>query len=164
MIKALKLIAFCCISATVASAADPPIPSHPYQKSVNTDNWIASGGGSSNSSASFSGIIWSIPADKILVVEHVSARVRVNPGEKVNVVVACLSSPAIEVGLSSHQIVLSSAGQFDGLERLVGSAPLRCYTSSNFQVGFIRNSVAPVSVTAGVEFSVTGYLVDPPKQ
>ena len=156
------VVCVCCLSAGLATATEPPTPSQPYQKSTNTSVWNTSGPGATTSSVSFFGPIWSIPADKILVVEHVSARVRVNPGEKVNVSITCQSSGTINVGLTEHQLVLTPVGQFDGLERLVGSMPLRCYTTGSFLVGFVRNGVGTVSPGL-TEFAVTGFLVDPPK-
>src|SRR5262249_36530280 len=71
------VVCVCCLFAGLATAADPPTPSQPYQKSLNTSVWNTSGPNATTSSASFFGPIWRIPADKILVVEHVSARVRV---------------------------------------------------------------------------------------
>jgi hypothetical protein len=156
------LVCVCSLSAGLAIAAEPPTPSQPYQASINTSIWNTSGPGATTSSASFSGPVWSIPANKILVVEHVSARVRVNPGEKVNVSITCQSSATINLGLSEHQLVLTSVGQFDGLERLVGSMPLRCYTTSTLLVGLVRNAVGTVSPGL-TEVAVSGFLVDPPK-
>jgi len=140
-------------------AADSQMPSEPHQRSINTAIWTP--GTVSTSFANFSGAIWGVPDGKVLVIEHISARVVVNPGEKVSVSVTCQGTGT--GGLSSHQLQLTSAGVFDSHERLVGSSPFRCYTTGNLLVSFSRNSVAGLNVIAGTEFSFTGFLADPPK-
>jgi hypothetical protein len=138
------------------------IPEVPYQKSINSNVWLPSG--LNNSSINFAGITWQIPADKVLVIEHVSARVRVNPEEKVNVSITCQGQ---DLGLSEHQLIMTFQGQFDGFDRLAGSSPLRCYTRGTplgLNVSFLRNSTSALNpVGPSAEFSVTGYLADPPK-
>jgi hypothetical protein len=141
--------------------AESGIPAQPHQKAVNTANWVNGLGNTSH--ANFSGVIWGIPDNKILVIEHVSARVLTNPGEKVTVSITCQSSNVISVGFAEHHLPLSFGGQFNGQDRLVGGSPFRCYTSNNMIVSFSRNSTAPVNGISTVEFSFTGYLVDPPK-
>jgi len=133
------------------------IPAEAYQRSVNTAVWTEANNGATSTAGFFN--IWGIPAGKALVVEHVSVRVRVNPGEKVSVSIACLGTPA---GVSNHHLTLTSQGTFDGFEHLVGSTPLRCYTTNQLIVSFVRNSIAPLTLTANTEFSVSGFLSDIP--
>ena len=158
------MLAFALLVPVVDAAAQAKVqitlPEVPYQKSINTNVWLTSG---QNSSVSFSGINWQIPVNKVLVIEHVSARVRVNPEEKVNVSITCQGQ---DLGLSEHQLTMTFQGQFDGFDRLAGSSPLRCYTRgtpAGLVVGFLRNSTSAINLDVSAEVSVTGYLADPPK-
>jgi hypothetical protein len=158
---------FCIVAAawlmiypTTGKAAD--MPAQPYQVAVNTGSWTI--GPNNNSTVSFSGPLWAIPDGKILVIEHISARARVNRGEAVNVSVTCQGSGTVNVGgLAEHQLILQSAGIFDNLDRLVGSSPFRCYSSNKMSVTFVRNSSSLIPGIVSAEFAVTGFLVDPPK-
>jgi hypothetical protein len=155
--SSLSLLAACVLFLGAVDALAQGNPAEPYQRSVNTSVWTNSGTGTT-SFVNFSGN-WSIPAGKMLVVEHVSVRVRANPGERISVSVTCQGTPA---GLSAHRLVLSSQGTFDGFEHLVGTTPLRCYTTGLLLVNVQRNSQKPLTLAANTEFSVTGFLADVP--
>jgi hypothetical protein len=133
------------------------VPAAPHQRSVNSNVWTNAGSGTT-SFINFSGL-WGIPAGRVFVVEHVSLRVRVNPGERISVSVTCQGTPA---GLSAHRLVLTSQGTFDGFEHLAGTTPLRCYTNNSLLVNIIRNSQKPLTLVANTEFSVSGFLADVP--
>jgi hypothetical protein len=133
------------------------VPAEPHQKSVNSNVWTNAGTGTT-SFINFSGL-WSIPAGKVFVVEHVSVRVRVNPGEKISVAMTCQGTPA---GLSAHRVGVTSQGVFDGFEHLVGTTPLRCYTNNSLIISVTRNSQKPLTLAANTEFSVSGFLADVP--
>jgi len=151
------------VSAQAQAKVQLSLPDEPFQVAVNTSgNAWTSISGTNTSGISLSGALtWNIPAGKILVVEHVSARALVNSGEKVTVSITCQSAG---VGLSQHQLAMTSQGVFDLIDRLSGSSPLHCYTGSNLIVTFLRNSTAGLgSLPVSAEFSITGYLVDPPK-
>jgi hypothetical protein len=161
MHKALGLVsaAWLMFCPLVARSQTPDMPSQPYQKAVNTGAWTI--GPNNTSTAIFSGAVWQIPDGKILIIQHISARARINRGESVNVSVTCQGSNGINVGgLAEHQLLLQPVGVFDNLERLAGSSPFRCYTGGNMIVSFQRNSSAVISALVSAEFSVTGLLVD----
>jgi hypothetical protein len=153
----LPFLLTCALFLGSVDAQAQGLPAEPYQRSVNTSVWTNSGTGTT-SFVNFSGN-WSIPAGKVLVVEHVSVRVRVNAGERITVSLTCQGTPA---GLSAHRLVLTSQGTFDGFEHLVGTTPLRCYTSNQMIVNIVRNSQKPLTLTANAEFSVSGFLAAVP--
>lgn len=133
------------------------VPAEPHQQTINTAVWTDSDDGTRSFASFFN--TWSIPAGRVLVGEHVSVIVRVNPGEKVSVSITCQGTPA---GLSGHRLPLTLQGTFGGFDHLVGTAPLRCYTSNQMVVSFVRNSTAPLTLNANTEFAVSGFLADIP--
>jgi len=146
-------------TAEAASQFDAPL--QPYQKTLVAAVWNGSG---SISTIGFAGSSWGIPDGKVLVIEHVSAKAVANPGEKIALEITCQGSGALSnLGLSQHELILTSAGQFEGLDRFVGGSPLSCYTSNAMIAVFVRNSSAPINGAALAQISVTGFLADPAK-
>jgi hypothetical protein len=121
----------------------------PFQRAISSDFWPAG--------EDFHGFNMGIPSDKTLEVQTVSISARVEIGQEVW---AQVTSQGSFIGLSSHPILLTKQGTFDGLDLYVGTTLLTTYAEggSGLLVSVKRDSTTGDG--GNIAFSVSGYLLD----
>lgn len=123
----------------------------PFQRSSRFDNW----GG--KEFRSFSSI--SVPEGKMLIVEKVSFRVAVEPGQQVH---ARVSFQGADLPGAVY-VPMEFQGTFDGKDVYVGAETVTAYaagTNAPVLATAVRSSTSGNG--GAVEFSLIGYFVDSP--
>ena len=107
---------------------------------------------------------YTVPAGKRLVIEYVSVTATIGAGEKVRAFVRGGNgfTEAIHPIVMNYQVTVSSNDVF------VGSQPLKLYAEPGTSVVVLVSrrdaaNTGAVSPNAGLESSITGYLVDVPQ-
>lgn len=145
-------------SFVVANTADEPVPTRdvdnparePFQRFLVEQ--LNDGEFSAGDRVSFS-----VPAGKRLVIEYVSLLSVVPTGQKLRVKIDAFAG-----GHGSHQLTLSGEGSFQGgRDDYKASHLTRIYADPGTDV-FIRVARNSTSGIAGINASVSGYLVDVP--
>ena len=109
-----------------------------------------------------------IPEGKLLVVEHVSFRAQLPPGQAVTASLTCQGGTGLSP--ATFRIPFELEGTFDvevggtvvGMSEFVANSPVRCYAdgSSGLLSQVQRNS--PTGAAGRINFSFSGHLVDKP--
>jgi len=128
-----------------------------YQRTLTWDAWSPFNNGTSG--RSFSGN-WDIPDDKILVIEYISARVSVNPGDMAYFDGICQGADV----LPAHVLLpLSTVGKYGAYDTMIGGVAAACYAGNSLIIDVRRNSDVPAATTDAVTVSVVGHFVDRPQ-
>jgi hypothetical protein len=97
-----------------------------------------------------------VPSGKLLVVQHVSARVSVPIGQQAKATMSCQGQAG--GGVATHSLIMSHLGTFEGMDEFAASLAVSCYASGSngMLIGIVRNSNA--SPMTDIEVSVSGHL------